>query len=315
MNLESFTGPGSTPSRRRFWDKVTQAVLDSQKRAGDNVSVDEHQGAGTVINVDRKAGAGATDGACCGVTSEDFGETCIDDCASLSGFCVGTICYYLNQPGDCTILSESDCNTLLGTFRGLGTVCDPNPCIGACCIDGTCFSGISEFDCENGGGAYQGDESTCDPDPCTGGSGACCITTDLGGSTGAYCDCFGCTSTTNKSVTCSIETAADCASAGGSYKGNGSTCPYHGCFTGTFCEGESCDDCCPQGRCCSYDQDGHFRVCASTTESQCDADCCSPNGLCNGWTFNWTTPFSGCSGGDACPSMPSAFSDPFFANN
>ncbi len=63
MNLDSFTGPGSTPSRRRFWDKVTAAVIASQKVAGDNVSVDEHQGAGTVINVDRKAGA--MDGACC----------------------------------------------------------------------------------------------------------------------------------------------------------------------------------------------------------------------------------------------------------
>ncbi len=53
MNLESFTGPGSTPSRRRFWDKVTQALNASQKVEGRNVSVDEHQGMGTLINVTR----------------------------------------------------------------------------------------------------------------------------------------------------------------------------------------------------------------------------------------------------------------------
>ncbi len=51
MNLETFTGPGSTPSRRRFWDKVTQAVIASQKIAGRFVTVDEHLGKGTVINV------------------------------------------------------------------------------------------------------------------------------------------------------------------------------------------------------------------------------------------------------------------------
>ncbi len=51
MNLAPFTGPGSTPSRRRFWDQVTQAVIASQKVAGRHVSVDEHLGKGTVINV------------------------------------------------------------------------------------------------------------------------------------------------------------------------------------------------------------------------------------------------------------------------
>ncbi len=50
MNLDKFTGSGSTPSRRAFWDKVTDAVLSSQKQEGRNVSVDEHQGLGTVIN-------------------------------------------------------------------------------------------------------------------------------------------------------------------------------------------------------------------------------------------------------------------------
>ncbi len=51
MNLDSFTGPGSTPSRRRFWDRVTVAVIASQKVAGRNVSVDVHDGQGTMVSV------------------------------------------------------------------------------------------------------------------------------------------------------------------------------------------------------------------------------------------------------------------------
>src|SRR6267378_207059 len=59
MNLEPFTGPGSTPARRRFWEAARSAVMASQKIAGRNVTVDEHQGKGSVINVpDRKRDCG-----------------------------------------------------------------------------------------------------------------------------------------------------------------------------------------------------------------------------------------------------------------
>ncbi len=50
MNLDKFTGSGSTPSRRRFWDKVQKVVMASQKTQGRNASVDEQPGFGTVIN-------------------------------------------------------------------------------------------------------------------------------------------------------------------------------------------------------------------------------------------------------------------------
>ncbi len=50
VNLHSFRGPGSTPRRRRFWDRVVQAVNASQKIQGENISVDEHQGIGTIIS-------------------------------------------------------------------------------------------------------------------------------------------------------------------------------------------------------------------------------------------------------------------------
>ncbi len=56
MNLDKFTGPGSTLSRRKFWDKARDTVLSLQKQAGRNVSVSEHKGMGTLINVTRERG-------------------------------------------------------------------------------------------------------------------------------------------------------------------------------------------------------------------------------------------------------------------
>jgi hypothetical protein len=53
MNLPKFTGPGSTPIRRRFWDQIAQTVIASRKVQGRNVTVSEHPGKGTVINVAR----------------------------------------------------------------------------------------------------------------------------------------------------------------------------------------------------------------------------------------------------------------------
>ncbi len=79
MNLESFTGPGSTPSRRRFWDQVTDAVVSSQKVAGRNVSVDEHSGKGTVINVpDRQRASRASSFDCGTVLSITFSGVVLD---------------------------------------------------------------------------------------------------------------------------------------------------------------------------------------------------------------------------------------------
>ncbi len=151
MNLEPFTGPGSTPSRRRFWDKVTQVVIASQKVAGDNVSVDEHQGSGTIINVpfpERGRAPVATIGACC------------------------------YNDGTCDDLTEADCNDAEGNWQGPGTTCadDPNPCVGACCEGeggATCVDDSTPDSCSADGGIFQDFGSTCDPDPC-GGDFCCC---------------------------------------------------------------------------------------------------------------------------------------------
>jgi hypothetical protein len=50
VNIKPFTGPGSTPVRRRFWDDALSAVLSARKLAGQQTSVAEHWGAGTIIN-------------------------------------------------------------------------------------------------------------------------------------------------------------------------------------------------------------------------------------------------------------------------
>lgn len=125
--MKSFTGPGSTPSRRRFWDQVTAAVNASTKIAGRHVTVDEHPGKGTLINVDdtsarRGGGGGVTGGACC------VGETCA------------------------ITVDEMACIELGGTYQGDGTTCEPNPCLCGCgdtvsatlsaTTTGTCDSGI-----------------------------------------------------------------------------------------------------------------------------------------------------------------------------
>ncbi len=123
MNLDSFSGEGSTPSRRRFWDKVTQAVNASQKLEGRNVGVDEHQGMGTLINVVRERGGAADTGACC------------------------------DEVGGCTITTEGDC---AGIFQGVGTPCDPNPCCSSCCDVPPC--GLTWQGCFDGDTCWTGPE-------------------------------------------------------------------------------------------------------------------------------------------------------------
>lgn len=100
MKVDKFTGPGSTPARRRFWDKVAQAVTASQKREGKNVSVDEREGFGTVINfpVRGPAGPATPTGACCRDTV-------------------------------CTIETQASCEADGGVYQGDDSDCGPpNPC-------------------------------------------------------------------------------------------------------------------------------------------------------------------------------------------
>ncbi len=147
MNLEPFTGQGSTPSRRRLWDKVTQAVIASQKIEGSNVSVQEYQGQGTLIS-----------------TQDDRGRAAIGAC------CV---------EGECSQTTESDCE---GVWQGAGVPCDDDLCssggngsdtTGACCVGANCHI-YTPTGCANAGGEFQGLNTNCSPNPC-GGTGRCCF--------------------------------------------------------------------------------------------------------------------------------------------
>jgi hypothetical protein len=63
--LKPFSGSGSTPKRKRFWNQLHAAVLSARKLPGRHVSVDEHPGKGSVINVyDTSARRGQPAGAC-----------------------------------------------------------------------------------------------------------------------------------------------------------------------------------------------------------------------------------------------------------
>lgn len=128
MKFDPFTGPGSTPARRRFWNEARAAVLSLRKAGGRNVTVDEHEGQGTFINIAdtsaRRAGGGGGTGACC-------------------------------KCGECSILTAADCALIGGDFKGVGTTCDPNPCEFVCdgsvsvhheisvTVSGSCDSGIT----------------------------------------------------------------------------------------------------------------------------------------------------------------------------
>lgn len=57
MNLEPFTGPGSTSSRRELWDKVVAAVMSARKTEGKNTSVTEYEGQGTLVAFRRDTGS------------------------------------------------------------------------------------------------------------------------------------------------------------------------------------------------------------------------------------------------------------------
>lgn len=73
--------------------------------------------------------------------------------------------------GDCTITTSAGC---VGTYKGNGTSCSPNPCLtGACCLpDFTCVITTSA-DCTFMGGIYQGNDIECSGSLCRCSGTAC----------------------------------------------------------------------------------------------------------------------------------------------
>ncbi len=64
--------------------------------------------------------------------------------------------------GSCVLSSEVGC---AGEWQGVGTDCDPNMCVGACCVADVCTLETPE-DCVTMSGDYLGDGTNCDGDPC-----------------------------------------------------------------------------------------------------------------------------------------------------
>ncbi len=236
MNLDSFTGPGSTPSRRRFWDKVTACVTASQKVAGRNVTIAEHHAAGTLINV--VGGRGRSGGACC-----------VDDV--------------------CSIQTAADCAAAGGIYQGDGTDCDPNPCggiVGACCNSGFC-SVISESDCISGGGYYFGDGSDCDPDPCA--DIGCCLTAPRNCNTILSTDCMG----------TFVSPGTFCWPEGDGSEFNTVSCCLDGDNTCISGDGLDYFCCTPPFTCCPGTESGG--VCCSEDQTCCgDFGCCDAGQTC-----------------------------------
>ena len=155
--------------------------------------------------------------------------------AALSTLPIPTgACCYIS--GDCTVLTETDCDAQDGGYFGDGTSCDPNPCqqpTGACCFaSGSCAIDTA-LGCDAAGGEYQGNATTCVPNLCPQPIGACCLAGGI----------------------CTIETEADCIDADGLYQGDDTLCVPNPCPQ-------------PTGACCAAGG-----VCTIETEADCvDAD-------------------------------------------
>ncbi len=196
MNLKPFTGAGSTPSRRRFWDQVTNSVLSSRKLSGREVNASEYQGKGTVldmIDLTPASGRQRSGGTYPGPGKKPSGTSrcCLPD-------------------QSCEDMSEEDCMIAGGTFIPGGS-CDDSAC--TCCTTivpfTPCDDGVNPCTKEQ---ACSGD-SVCIGDTVDCGSlwltaiEFCC---NLDGSRGRTC----CTSSWNP-LTCELTQIGPCGGVGG----------------------------------------------------------------------------------------------------
>ena len=177
----------------------------------------------------------------------------------------------------CEVTDEGECFFSGGVFRGLGTTCDPNPCLGACCNAGRCTEGLSESECTDRNGYFQGRATLCRNHQCDD-FGACCIgdgtcievngdiiceilAGDAGGEfvgAGQFC----------RDQTCEVTVGVCCLGAGECTETNLMTCQtMEGGFlgAGTNCI-ENSDPCLrPAGACCFNG------VCQVLGEDNCNA--------------------------------------------
>jgi hypothetical protein len=68
----------------------------------------------------------------------------------------------------CSVKPQCQCDAAAGeVFKGIGTVCSPNPCVGRCCqVNGNCEDGITQAQCDERNGYLFVPGATCDSNPC-----------------------------------------------------------------------------------------------------------------------------------------------------
>lgn len=193
-------------------------------------------------------------------------------CPVTSGACC-------SSNGTCTETCQALCN---GTFRGVGTSCEPNICKGACCISSSGCSERTQTSCMQFLGQFRGLGTTCDTLP-----------PQLQCRIGGAC-CFGETSLTFCANVAQREFCSFDAFPVTAYRGDGTTCATSTC--GTISGYQAC--CLPDGTCVNLNATapgpdtctaigvhGEYNAGVRCEEfaNGCptEAACCLPNGTCD----------------------------------
>lgn len=167
---------------------------------------------------------------------------CVFGLGQTAGAQTGACCA---SNGTCTETTAAACAGP-NLFFGVGSVCTPNACMGACCSNAAppACTMTAAASCTSATSIFFGVGSTCSPNPCTAVTGACCDTAGL----------------------CSTRTQASCSGTS-VFQGYGSTCSPNPCTASV-------------GPCCST-----TGVCTLTLPTACAlpstfgvvGNTCSPN--------------------------------------
>jgi len=119
--------------------------------------------------------------------------------------------------GDCTITTEAAC-VAPNIFRGLGTTCTANACLGKCCLPTGFCQDLSSGNCAAEGGVFSGLNSACNPLTPAECLGRCCL----------------------PDGSCLEDGPNPCVANGGTFGGVGTNCLDPTLCTGRCCVGLTC---------------------------------------------------------------------------
>ena len=154
---------------------------------------------------------------------------------------------------DCAVMTSAECAGIGGSYQGDNTSCAGDPCGGGGGCDagwtedcqGTCFpdyvyeSWVGDGYCDDG--AYIPADYGCDECPA---GVAIFLNCDAFNNDGGDCDGGGDpTGACCVGTSCTVETEVNCAAAGGTYNGDGSSCDGDPCGGGGGCEAGYSPDC------------------------------------------------------------------------